>query len=115
MEKRNMHTIIVLLNPAKLENADLDLRYCIPERIEKVSNSLIQDNGYDYINTKDEKQGPLMGIWLKTENANEHWHIVKELFQREKFIGNDLSLSVQIYISEKDTDDLKNCVLVFSK
>ena len=60
-----------------------------------------------------------MGIWLKTENANEHWHIVKEVFQREKFIGNDLSLSVQIYISEKDTDDftddLKNCVLVFSK
>ncbi len=28
---------------------------------------------------------------------------------------NDLSLSAQIYISEKDTDDLENCVLVFPK
>ena len=43
-----MQTIIVLLNPGMLENADLDLRYRIPDRIEEVSNSLIQSNGYDY-------------------------------------------------------------------
>lgn len=36
-----MQTIIVLLNPGMLENADLDLRYRIPDRIEEVSNSLI--------------------------------------------------------------------------
>ena len=82
-----MQTIIVLLNPGMLENADLDLRYRIPDRIEEVSNSLIQSNGYDYIDTEDGEPGPLMGIWL--------------------------SLSAQIYISEKDTDDLENCVLVF--
>ena len=115
LEEINMQTIIVLLNPGKLENADLDLRYCIPYRIEEVSNSLIQDNGYDYIDTKEGDPGPLMGIWLKTENAHENWHIVSELFQREKFIGNDLSLSAQIYISEKDAADLENCVLVFPK
>lgn len=44
-----MQTIIVLLNPGMLENADLDLRYRIPDRIEEVSNSLIQSNGYDYM------------------------------------------------------------------
>ena len=33
-----MQTIIVLLNPGMLENADLDLRYRIPDRIEEVSN-----------------------------------------------------------------------------
>ena len=48
-----MQTIIVLLNPGMLENADLDLRYRIPDRIEEVSNSLIQSNGYDYIDTED--------------------------------------------------------------
>jgi len=105
--------IVVLLNPGMLENADLDLRYRIPDRIEEVSNSLIQSNGYDYIDTEDGDPGPLMGIWLETENAHRNWHIVRDLFQREKFIGNDLSLSAQIYISEKDTDDLENCVLVF--
>ena len=57
---RNMQTIIVLLNPGMLENADLDLRYRIPDRIEEVSNSLIQSNGYNYIDTEDGEPGPLM-------------------------------------------------------
>ena len=29
-----MQTIIVLLNPGKLQNPDMDLRYCVPDRIE---------------------------------------------------------------------------------
>ena len=110
-----MQTIIVVLNPGKLENADMDLRYSVSDRIEEVSGSLIQSNGYDFIDTEDGQPGPLMGIWLETENANENWHIVSELFQSEKFKGNDLSLSAQIYISENDTDDLENCMLVFPK
>ncbi|MDO4168983.1 MAG: hypothetical protein Q4D45_03700 [Lachnospiraceae bacterium] len=56
-----------------------------------------------------------MGIWLKVENASENWHIVKELFQKEKFKGNNLAMSAQIYISENDTDDIENCMLVFPK
>ncbi len=110
-----MQTIIVILNPGKLENPDADLRYSVPDRIEEVSGSLIQSNYYDYIDTEDGEPGPLMGIWLETENASENWHIVSELFQSEKFIGNDLSLSARIYISENDTDDLENCMLVFPK
>lgn len=110
-----MQTIIVLLNPGKLENPDLDLRYCIPDRIEEVSNSAIQDNGYDYIDTEEGQPGPLMGIWLETENASENWTMISELFQNEKFKGNDLSKSAQIYISENDTDELENCTLVFPK
>lgn len=110
-----MQTIIVALNPGKLENADMDLRYSVSDRIEEVSGSLIQGNGYDFIDTEDGQPGPLMGIWLATENSSENWHIVSELFQSEKFMGNDLSLSAQIYISENDTDDLENCVLVFPK
>ena len=110
-----MQTIIVVLNPGKLENPELDLRYSVSDRIEEVSDSLIQDNGYDYIDVEDGQSGPLMGIWLATENAGKNWHIVSKLFQSEKFMGNDLSLSAQIYISENDTDDLENCMLVFPK
>lgn len=108
-----MQTIIIVLNPAKLENADMDLSYSVPDRIEEVSGSLIQSNGYDFIDTEDGEPGPLLGIWLKVENASENWHIVSELLQSEKFKGNDLSLSAQIYISENDSDDLENCMLVF--
>lgn len=110
-----MQTIIVLLNPGKLENPDMDLRYCVPDRIQEVSNSVIQDNGYDYIDTEEGQPGPLMGIWLETENASENWTMISELFQNEKFKGNDLSKSAQIYISENDTDELENCTLVFPK
>lgn len=108
-----MQTIIVVLDPGKLENADLDLRYEVPDRIEEISDSLIQSSGYDYIDTEAGQPGPLMGIWLETENAGANWHIVSELFQKEKFLENDLSQSAQIYISEKEADDLENCTLVF--
>lgn len=110
-----MQTIIVLLDPGKLENADMDLSYCVPDRIEEVSGSLIRSNGYDFIDTEDGEPGPLMGIWLEVENASENWHIVSELLQKEKFKGNNLSMSAQIYISENDTDDIENCTLVFPK
>lgn len=108
-----MQTIIVVLDPSKLENPDLDLRYCIPDRIEEVSNGAVQDNGYDYIDVEDGQPGPLMGIWLETESAGEYWPVVKKLFQDEKFKGNDLSASAEIYISENETEDLENCTLVF--
>lgn len=108
-----MQTIIILLNPGKLGNPDMDLCYCIPDRIEEVSHGAIQDNGYDFIDTEHGEPGPLMGIWLKTESASENWLIIKKLFQDEKFKGNDLSASAEIYISQNDTESLEDCTLVF--
>ena len=108
-----MQTIIIVLNPAKLKNPDLDLRYCIPDRIEEVSNGAIQDNGYDYIDTEEGQPGPLMGIWLETESARESFSMIIKLFQEERFKENDLSMSVEIYISENDTEDIENCTLVY--
>lgn len=110
-----MQTIIVVLNPGKLQNPDMDLCYCVPERIEEVSNGRIQDNGYDFLETEDGEPGPFMGIWLKTESASEDWPVIAELFQTEKFKENDLSMSAKIYVSEKDAEDIENCTLVFPK
>lgn len=110
-----MQTIIIVLDPAKLENPDLDLRYRIPDRIDEVSNGLIKDNGYDYIYTEEGTSGPLLGIWLKTEKAGDHWPIITKLFQEEKFMENDLFLSAQIYISENENETLENCDFVFPK
>ena len=108
-----MQTIIIVLNPAKLKNPDLDLRYCISDRIEEVSNGAIQDNGYDYIDTEEGQPGPLMGIWLETESARESFPVIIKLFQEERFKENDLSMSAEIYISENDTEDIENCTLVY--
>ncbi len=108
-----MQTIIIVLSPAKLKNPDLDLRYCIPDRIEEVSNGTIQDNGYDYIDAEEGQPGPLMGIWLKTESARAGLPVIIKLFQEESFEENDLSASAEIYISENDTEDIENCTLVY--
>lgn len=108
-----MQTIIIVLDSTKLENPDLDLCYCIPDRIEEVSNGAIQDNGYDYIDTEDGRFGSLIGIWMKTEAARENWPIITKLFREEKFKGNALSLSAKIFISENDTENIENCALVF--
>lgn len=109
-----MQTIIIVLDPAKLTNPDLDLRYDIPDRIETISNGAIQDNGYDYIDTEGRQPGSsLLGIWLKTESAAENWPLILKLFQDEKFKENDLSLSAEIFISENDEEDVSNCALVY--
>ena len=110
-----MQTIIIVLNPGKLENPDMDLCYCIPERIEEVSGGAIQDNGYDYLDTEKGQPGPLMGIWLKAKSAEESLPIIIKLFQDEKFKGNDLSMAAEIYISENDAEEIENCTLVFPK
>lgn len=110
-----MQTIIVLLNPGKLENPDTDLCYCVPARIEEISNGRIQENGYEYMASEDGQPGPLMGIWLRTESASENWPIITKLFKEEKFKDNDLSLSAEIYISENDAEEMGKCTLIFSK
>ena len=54
-----------------------------------------------------------MGIWLETENAGENWPAVLNILQMEKFLDNDLSKSAKIYISDHETEDIENCVLVY--
>lgn len=107
-----METIVILLDPRKLENPDLDLRYLVPDRIEEVSDGSIQDNGYDYIDTEEEGV-PLMGIWLQTEDSVQSWPVVAKVLREEKFLGNDLSASVEIYISKADAAELESCTQVF--
>lgn len=108
-----MQTIIIVLNPGKLVNPVTDLCYSVADHIEKSTNGMIQDNGYDYINCEEGTPGPLMAIWLKTEKARENWPLITRIFQVVKFSGNDLSLSAKIYISENDTEEIENSTLVF--
>ena len=110
-----MQTIVIVLNPGELRNPDLDLRYRISVRIAELTSGNIQDNGYDYIDTEEGMPGPLLGIWLKTEDAGKDWSVVLNILQKEKFLENDLSLSAKIYVSEKEAEDVENCTLVYPK
>ena len=53
------------------------------------------------------------GIWLACENAAGGVNDVLTVMRRETICGNDLSQSAEIYISEKDADDIGNCQKVY--
>lgn len=105
-----METIVIVLDPEKLANADLDLRYLVPDRIEEVTQGAIQDNGYDYL---DDSASSPMGIWMQTASAGESWPKVLSILREETFLDNDLSRSAEIYISQEDAAEFEQCVRVY--
>ena len=108
-----MQTIVIVLNPGKLKNPDMDLCYCVPERLEEALKGAVQDNGYDFIDTEPGRPGPLMGVWLRTACAAREWPRIVQVFQEELFLDNNLSDSAEIFISEEDTAGLEDCTRIF--
>ncbi|MBW6409054.1 hypothetical protein [Clostridium weizhouense] len=104
-----METIVIKLTPELLENPDLDLCYRVPDRIKQLSDKKIMDNGYDYL---EGKNNPI-GIWMKTTSAEQNYPFIIDILKKEIFLENDLSKSVEIYISKADCDELKNCKKVY--
>ena len=100
-----MQTIVVVLDSAKLENPDLDIRYSLPDRVEEFTGKAVQDNGYDYLDTAGQK----IGIWLKAESAEEWWPKLVELLKAEQFCENDLSKSAFLLISEEESAKIEAC------
>lgn len=98
-----MQTIIIKLDSRKMENLDLDIRYTLPDRIEKTTSGRITDNGYDYITAYE------LGIWLATENAHEMFPVVTEIIQND----NNLK-SAEVYISDMENAEINECKKVYN-
>jgi len=105
-----MQTIVIVLDPTKLDNPDLDLRYLVPDQVEAVTQGDIADNGYDYL---DSTAAPRLGIWLDTKSATEGWPQVLKLLREETFLDNDLSQSAELYISTEDAAAFEDCIRVY--
>lgn len=102
-----MQTILIVLNSEKLENPDLDIRYDLPDKLERYTHNEISDNGYDHLTNTE------LGIWLETQSAKEHYGKVVEFFEQHMVCGNDLSGTAKVYISEKEAAPLEECILVY--
>lgn len=102
-----MQTIVIKLDSRKMKNPDLDIRYILPERIEKITSGRITDNGYDYITDTE------LGIWLETENSSETFSDVIGIIKKEMFCNNDLSESAEVYISPKENAEFNKCTQVY--
>lgn len=102
-----MQTIIIVLDPEKMNNPDLDIRYVLPDRIEEYSNGLIRDNGYDYLENDE------LAIWLETDDAKNNVEKVIQLITAELILENDLSKVADIFISEDEAAELEGCCKVY--
>ncbi len=102
-----MQTIIIVLDPEKLENPVSDLSYCVPVEMENATDDKVRDNGFEYFD--DDR----MGIWLETENAEEYYPKVIKVLKDKNICDNDLSLTAEVYISEEDCADLEKCQKVY--
>lgn len=97
-----MQTIIITLDSCKMENPNLDIRYTLPDSLEKITSGMITDNGYDYITDT------VIGIWLATENAEEMFPVVTG------FVKNDSNLqSAEVYISDTENAEINECRKVY--
>lgn len=102
-----METIIIKLDARKMKNPDLDIRYLLPDAIEKYTDNKVCDNGYDYISDNE------LGIWLETKDAKGSLGLILKLLKEETFCENDLSGTAEIYISSDEAAELEKCEKVY--
>jgi hypothetical protein len=92
-----MPSMVIRLDPEKLAQPDLDLRYEIPDLLAQRSGGLILDDGYDY-----EPQGNAMQIYLRTTDLDSAVPQVVKFLETERLHGNHLAAAAQVGISEAE-------------
>jgi hypothetical protein len=93
-----MATIHLRLDPRKLENADLDIRYALPDLLALKSNGLISDDGYDYVGNV-----PFLVLFLKTDDVDRSVELILKTLNSEQVLGNDLLDAVVVAVERDDT------------
>lgn len=109
-----MQTILILIDPTKIENANAELCDKIAARIEEATAGEVENDGFDYIDTDEENSPTLLGIWLQAEDAEKSGAAVVKLIKKEKFDGVDLT-AAEVRIAENADEYYDKCVTVYPK
>ena len=75
-----MPTVAIQLDPSRLTNPDLDIRYVLPDQLEEDSASAVSDDGYDYGRTSDR-----LTLFLRTADLAVAVPIVLGTLENEIF------------------------------
>jgi hypothetical protein len=105
---RKMPSIMIRLDPSRLHDPDLDLRYEIPDLLVTRSAGLIKDDGYDY-----EPEGNALRIYLRTSDLNSAVPQVITFLEKEHLHGNHLADAAQVGISEAAASATKEYRMVY--
>ncbi|NHQ85572.1 hypothetical protein HA050_05500 [Iodobacter sp. HSC-16F04] len=95
-----MNSLVLTLDPDKLKNPDLDLRYAIPDLLKAQSKGNIDDDGYDY-EDQDNQTNPLLIIFLTANDLSLAMATIIQFIRHERVLGNDLSSAAALYIEKK--------------
>lgn len=77
--------IIVELDPERLENPDLDLRYALPDLLAERSHGTIRDEGYDYVPNSN-----LLRLFLNARDREIALKCIVEVIETERLLENNL-------------------------
>jgi hypothetical protein len=97
VEDANMPSVLIRLDPGRMENTDTDLRYVVPDRLTEISSGILTDSGYDY-----EEGTDAMLIYLSTDNLDAALPFVIELLENEMIYENRLADSARVGASLLD-------------
>lgn len=78
-------SIVLRIEPDQLSNPDLDIRYRLPEAIERHTQGRVRPDGYDY----DDGKGPAMLLFLLADSEADIAGILETL-NAERILENDL-------------------------
>lgn len=88
-----MPTVYVRLDPRKLENPDLDMRYALPDLISAESGGAVKTDGYDYVG-----EAPFLLLFMTTEDINQGLLWVLSVLEHGKSFGNDFLRSTVVAV-----------------
>jgi hypothetical protein len=84
-----MYSIVIKIDPDKLLDPNLDMRYVLPDLIAERSGNFIQDDGYDYASQSD-----AMLVYLTTGDLQKALPMVIDVIENATVLGNCLKNAV---------------------
>ncbi len=96
-----MATVILQLDPARLSNPDLDIRYALPDLLVERSDGQLSDDGYDYVG---EGSQPRLQLYLHADDAVAAIPIVIEVLKTERVLESDLS---EVPVAVEDGEEFR--------
>jgi hypothetical protein len=89
-------SLVIRLDPARLQDPHPDLRYEIPDRLAFATGGLVDGDGYDY------EEGGVMQIYLDTADLGLAVPRVALFLESERLHGNHLAAAAQIGVSDSE-------------
>lgn len=84
----------IKIDPTRLQNPDLDIRYRLFDYLKELYPDVLQDGGYDY-----EGDQPLLVVYvkvLKELTGLQHEAILQSIVSFDEF-GNDFKDAIEVY------------------